>query len=343
MKLKTVFDLPSTLTCRRNGEGAFLYNDDGEILYAYSEFHTENSDDGAPSNIVMLRSSDEGETWKYEGLIADASDFGVTNVMCVCPARLLDGAIAFFFLIKETDGTSTLGRTVSHDNGKTFCTERCGFEAEKAYYVLENDRVVRLSDGRLATALSRHDSGFTKATAVTFVSDDDGKNFRSVAECGIYGDRKETSTMEEPGILERPDGSIFLWARTYLGSQYVSESFDGLKTLSAPVPSRFTSPLSPMIVKREASGTCYAVYNPEPTRPGLSNLYARTPLVLEISHDNGYTWGEKAEICPDRAFVYMYPSTFETKQGDLLVSFMYKKVEETKNMNLGMRILKIHF
>lgn len=341
MTIQTVFDLPHTPECSRNGEGAFL-RVGRDILFAYSEFPSADPGDDAVSNIALLRSSDEGESWCYEGCIAEAKrDFGVQNIMCVCPASLSDGSAAFFFLIKENDGNSTMGRAVSHDGGHTFHAERCIFAAEPAYYVLENDRVVRLSDGRLATALSRHDKDFTRANIVTILSQDDGKTFISAAEAGISGNCREDSTIEEPGVLERPDGSIWVWGRTYLGSQYYSVSHDGLKTLSDPLPSRFTSPRSPMIVKREKSGLCYAVYNPEPNRTGKHGLFDRTPLVLEISRDGGFTWGEKTEICSDREIAYMYPSVFETDDGSLLVSFMYETRSGTPNDD--MRIIKIHF
>ena len=57
-----VLQLTADKTYTRHSEGAFLRMNDGGILYAYSRF-TGSDDDCAPSDIVGLRSYDEGETW----------------------------------------------------------------------------------------------------------------------------------------------------------------------------------------------------------------------------------------------------------------------------------------
>ena len=119
----------------RNSEGSFLRAPNGDILYAYSRYHTTNSHDHAPCDIYMIRSSDEGESWSEPVCIAAASDFGVANVMSVSGVTHKDGSIGFYFLIKENDYSTTIGRTVSTD-GFNFKTSRRFINAYRLSYTL---------------------------------------------------------------------------------------------------------------------------------------------------------------------------------------------------------------
>ena len=109
---RLVCDLPPKENNPRNSEGAFLRAPNGEILFAYSEYHGTSGHDHAACNIALIRSSDEGEHWSETSeIIAPASFFGTKNVMSVSALTLTDGALAFYFLVKENDCTS---RVISH-------------------------------------------------------------------------------------------------------------------------------------------------------------------------------------------------------------------------------------
>ena len=151
MNITLLHQLPPSENNPRNSEGSFIRGKQGEILFAYSRYTGEHWGDDCACDIALISSFDEGRTWSEPRIIARAADFGVKNVMSVSAMELSDGSIAFFFLIKiEKDGISTieLGRTVSK-NGVDFVSERCDMKCAPYYYVVNNDRFVRLSSGRI--------------------------------------------------------------------------------------------------------------------------------------------------------------------------------------------------
>ncbi len=363
MEKHLVYNLPNSNESGRNSEGSFLRAPNGDILFAYSHYISDSSSDDAPCDIAMIRSVDEGESWSEPVTIARASDFGVTNIMSVSGMTLKDGSICFFFIVKEdADGSSWLGRTISAD-GEHFATSRCGAKnVQRGYYVFNNDRFIRLSDGRIATTAAKYNCANTIeenrsclwterfATPVCFVSDDEGESFTATkARIAVPGRLAQEYGMEEPGIIELPGGVIWLWARTTLCYQYQCYSFDGMNTFTPPEPSVFTSPRSPMEIYRTSDGDLWAVYNPVPHYNGCSHKphTGRTPFVLQRSRDNGQTWGSLYVLEDDPNSNFCYPAMIETKDGSLLCSYMSTRYDETAAqdgkayLEISMRIMKI--
>ena len=345
MENRLVFNLPNTTESGRNSEGSFLRAPDGSILFAYSHYITAKPDDDAPCDIAMIRSCDEGETWSDPVTIAAASEFGVSNIMSVSGMTLKDGSVCFFFIIKEKDdGSSTLGRTVSQD-GVHFSASRCRFRnVQRAYYVFNNDRFIRLSDGRIAAPAAKYNCSTTHeegnsylwteryAVPVCFVSEDEGDTFTvTKARIAVPGRLAQEYGMEEPGIIELGGGVIWLWARTTLCYQYQCFSMDGMDTFTPPEPSVFTSPRSPMELYRTESGDIWAAYNPVPhhNASNYKPFTGRTPLVLRKSSDNSRTWGSLYTLENDQDANYCYPAMIETKDGCLLVSYMRNHYDES--------------
>jgi hypothetical protein len=310
----------------RNSEGAFIRAKNGDILFAYSKYSGESSNDHAPCDIALLRSSDEGESWIYDKIIARAEDFGTQNLMSVSSLTQLDGSISFYFLIKETDGSSSYGRVTSPD-GDNFYPEdarRCGFYARRAYYVINNDRILRTSDGKLLLPASRYDAfpaPYPPAVATILISEDDGISFRETAvELRSEHTINASIGLEEPGIIETEDG-LYFWFRTLYGCQYFSTSRGLSLDFTEPLPSPFTSPRSPMQIKR-IEGEYFAVYNPIPVYNGraIGSFCGRTPIVIRRSADN-VVYGEVNEIEDEFTRGFCYPAIFKTNDGCLLLSY----------------------
>ncbi len=334
LQSELTLDLIPSARHGRSSEGAFLRGPDGAILFAYSCYHSGCSGDDDACDIAMRVSRDEGATWGEECIIARAADFGVSNVMSVSQLRQRDGRFGFYFLIKENDGTSTVGRTLSED-GVHFTPMRCDCRIPKAYYVINNDRLERLADGTLAAPAStvpiwmddagqkHYDFNFT---TVVLVSRDDGASFTLAPPRLTLNDRASgrcASGMMEPGLLQKRNGTLWLWARTVLGYQYESFSPDGMQTFTPPVPSPFTSPDSPMEVLRGRDGTLYLAYNPIPRYNGrdCTASWGRTPLALRISRDDGCSWSDLFLLEDDPQRGYCYPALFETDDHALLAAF----------------------
>ena len=325
LESKLVLDFLPKKGNPRNSEGAFIRADDGAILFAYSCYSGDNWHDHQPSDIALIRSYDEGETWSQPEIIAAATAFGTSNVMSVSAIRQNDAKIGFYFIAKFFDGDDVyteICRAITSD-GVHFETQRCNFHAPKGYYVFNNDRLIRLADGRLVYpgALMDQERHFL---STVFVSDDDGASF-TVHDTMLDLPFANERGMEEPGILQHADGSIRLWMRTNMGYQYESYSYDQLKTFTAPIPSEFTSPRSPMEMEYGPDGTLYAIYNPIPNYNGRVTSTAshggRNPLVIRKSDDDGKTWSDCCIIEADEDRGFCYPSMFFTKDKCILVAY----------------------
>ena len=304
----------------RNSEGAFCLTDEKELIFVYTSFRGESFEDHAHADISLMRSRDSGITWNDPELVVRYEDHGAMNIMSVSMLRMKNGDIGLFYLVRIDwlDMYVVLRR--SGDGGRTWsaphrCTRR------KGYYVMNNDRAVRTSSGRIILPIAEHENSvdregklnFAPAKTVFFCSDDDGETFFEV--CGkLYLDCPDCrSGLQEPGVIETAQGCLYGWARTDLGRQYEFFSEDNGSRWSAARPSRFTSPLSPLSMKKLNDGRFIAVWNPVPAddrRKTDRITLGRTPLVYAVSPDQGKTWSAPRVIEDDVNSGYCYTTIF---------------------------------
>lgn len=355
MNLRLVNNLPPIPGNPRNSEGAFARGFHGEILFVYSRFRGDSCHDNACSDIALTVSKDEGETWSEPRILARSEDFGVVNIMSVSAVEQTDGTLGFYFLVLNPETFHTgLGRLITAD-GENFRAEVCRYHdnVRNAYYCVNNDRIVRLSDGRLMAPYCAVDSDAAKTDrrdpchCGAFLSDDDGKSFYDAGFDFVSTDLANTRYgYQEPGVIERSDGSLYYWIRTGYGRQYECISTDGPGGFCPPYPSIFTSPVSPMQIK-EHGGIYYNAYNPKPRWNGYEEyekehpgVWSRSPMVLRKSSDEGKTWGPLNIVGDDPDRGYSYPAMFFTKDGHLLLGICRGSGAEGNNLcTLG--ILKI--
>lgn len=332
MNVRITRELPPSENNPRNSEGAFARGKNEEILFAYSRYNGTSCHDHASCDIALITSFDEGENWSEPKIIATAETFGTKNIMSVSALEQKNGDICFYFLIKENDYTTTIGRAISAD-GVNFTCQRCKSDFEPNYYVINNDRFVRLKNGRIIVPAAFITAEEQKISSLVhdhfpfrttlLYSDDNGESFKRVGwDYTIYNKNHHARGLQEPGIVERNDGSLFLWMRTGVGYQFESESTGDIENFSAPTWGSFTSPDSPMQIK-EYDGVFYAVYNPISNYNGRNcpeGVWGRTPLVIRKSID-GRTYGEINVIECDEQRGYCYPAIFKTKDGCLLLGY----------------------
>ena len=334
MKIRSVYRLPRGRNNARNSEGTFLYTASGALLFAYSRFSAGNGGDGEPSDIGLLASYDDGETWEDRGVAVPASFFGVDNIMSCSFLRQKDGKTGLYFLIKENDGTSSYGRALTGD-GRVFTPERVKFiDLPKGYYIVNNDRLIRDGEGRILCPVA-HCIGGMHCASTCLYSEDDGATFRTYHAWADISLPHSSTGLQEPGAFLLPDGTVWMYARTDAGFQYESFSYDGLRSFTAPVPSVFTSPASPMLIKKGESGAVYALYNPIPNYNGrrTGGITGRTPIVIRKSTDGGLTFGPCRVIGGDENRAYCYPACLETKDGGLVVSFCQGRHDTDSGMD----------
>lgn len=314
----------------RNSEGAFCLAGENELLFAYSAFRGDSFFDHACADIRLTRSRDGGRTWSDPVLVARPEDYGAMNIMSVSLLPMENGDIGLFHLVRMDwlDMYVVLQR--SSDQGRTWSApKRC--TPRKGYYVMNNDRVFRASSGRIILPVAEHenkmDSGgglrFAPGKAVFFYSDDDGDTWYEAPDKLTLDFPACRSGLQEPGVIETAPGRLYGWARTDLGRQYEFFSDDNGLHWSRVQPSWFTSPLSPLSMKKLADGRFFAIWNPVPA----NNIKIvdratgdRTPLVYAFSSDQGKTWGTPAvlEDEPDRG--YCYTAIFQLG-GQLLLGY----------------------
>ena len=234
----------------RNSEGAFVRLRDGRLLFAYTHF-TGGGGDDATTHLAGRFSADGGLTWTAEDQVILPNEAKM-NVMSVSLLRLPTGAIALFYLRKNSPDDCRLYLRLSTDEAKTWGEPVLCMPAG-GYYVVNNDRVVRLTGGRLVIPAARHNTPggrwTARAVALCFLSDDGGRTWRQ-GRTELDGPEGSRTGLQEPGVVELKDGRLLMLCRTDQGCLYRSFSADGGDTWSPAEPTDRKSPVSPASIKR---------------------------------------------------------------------------------------------
>lgn len=301
----------------RNSEGDFIRLKNNDILLAYSHYTGQSAGDHEPAHIAGRISKDEGETWSEPFFLREVEEGGL-NLMSVSLLRLQDGRIALFYLRKYTLQDTRPFVCFSMDEGKTWTNpQACISEAEKGYYVVNNARVIQLSDGVILIPCAHHPVDANgrltmAATMVCYFSTDAAQTFQRGGEV----ENPENVICQEPGLLEMADGTLLMIIRTNAGSQYLSRSRNGGRTWTPAEKSSFISPLSPaQLSKFPNSDKILAVWNESPSE--------RNPLTLAVLNQNlecVTKWIiDESEPSPARWFCY--PALFPLSNGDFLLGY----------------------
>lgn len=329
----------------RNGEGSFIRLRDGRIMYAYTEYYGASWHDHATARISAIYSSDEGETWSERSVLMEKDDEAL-NIMSVSLIRLGNGDLGILYLrkFKKQDQILCMPHFMrSSDDGKSFsspisCVSKYG------YYVVNNDRIIRLKSGRILFPFAYHGESGNKLCAGSIgvcYSDDDGRSF-CMTRSFVRSPYNDKIQLQEPGLYELSDGRLWMFCRTAYGHQYQCFSNDKGESFDRVTPAfRFTSPDSPMQV-RAAHGYTLAVFNPL----GYScirddreqwNSPKRTPFVLAINRDGGVSFSDTETVCEGGKLLpfsaccrfleddvensYCYPAITEVNDGFLVAYY----------------------
>ena len=337
----------------RNSEGSFVTLKDGRILFSYTHFYKTWLDDG-PAFIAARYSEDQGQTWSSTDRILVENE-GKLNVMCPSLLRLQDGRIALFYMRKNGLHDCRLRMRISTDEAESWSEPVLCIPAP-GYFITNNDRVIQLSSGRLVVPASYHRRflELKHATesickdkirdhhgiALFFLSDDLGATWREAKTWWSLPVPSGTG-LQEPGVVELSDGTLYAFCRTDVGCQYAMCSTDNGETWTPPEPTCFRSPRSPLSIKRiPSSGDLLAVWNDRSDRWGLPkpepSSVNRTPLVVAISDNNGRTWNRAKLLEGDPANAYAYTAIHFVKDAVFLV-YSYGR----KNCPCGVRMRRL--
>lgn len=293
----------------RNSEGAFLVTDDQRFAFAYTRFEG-GARDASEASIVIRETEDGGASWSEDRVLVPNE--GQLNVMSVSIEPIAPDDVLLFYARKDGWGDCHLAVRRSRDRLRSL-SDPVDVIGDPGYYVVNNDRVVQHSSGRLVAPAALHpcEDG-TKETwsacgrAMFYLSDDEGRSWRRSRDILEPPDEVGVSGFQEPGVVELRDGRLWMFARNSVGFQWQSMSDDGGETWSTPSPSVLASPCSPASIKRiPATDDLLAVWNDHsgahPFPEGR-----RTPLCAAVSTDDGATWRPSRIVEPDPDGWYCY-------------------------------------
>jgi len=312
---ETVLKLTTGPDNPRNSEGDFVTLKDGRILYVYSHYTGNSSDDHASAFLAGRFSSDKGKTWTGKDVkILDRE--GKMNVMSVSLLRLQNGEIAFFYLRKNSTTDCIPMLRLSQDEAKTWSEPVRCIPDKEGYFVLNNNRVIQLKNGRIMLAVAMHgipgDPEFHRVGRLwSYFSDDNGRTWKAGEEVPNPGN----IVTQEPGLIELKNGDIMMYVRTTANVQYFSFSKDRGLTWSPVEAGNLKSPCSPATIARiPSTGDLLVVWNDN----GVDQK--RTPLNIAISRDEGKSWIKNKVLENDPKGSYCYTAIHFTGK-DILVGY----------------------
>ncbi len=294
----------------RYTEGSIVELNDGSLLFAVTQFASSGSD-FARAQIVARRSHDGGRSWGPQRVLQESS--GKMNVMSVSLLRLHpphDDTIAMFYLEKNDFDDLRVYVRFSRDEAQSFSAP-IRVTAEPGYHVMNNDRVRKLSSGRLLAPVATTEDvrKVNHFVSLCWLSDDGGETWRKGKG---HVDLPQRGAME-PEVIELADGRVLMIMRTQLGYIATSYSDDGGETWSEPGTLTLKAPEAPATLRRiPATGDLLLVWNDTFT-PGAGHGGKRTPLTVAISTDEGKTWANVRNLESNSDRTYSYTSLMFTR------------------------------
>lgn len=286
---QTVLELPPSKDNPRNSEGDFIILKNGRILFVYSHYTGNSSDDNAPAFLAGRYSDDGGKHWSKKDMTIVSPEKGV-NIMSVTLLRLHNGNIALFYVKKHSNKDCIPQMQISKNEAKSWSISKPIINDTNGFFVLNNSRVIQLKSGRLLLPVALHytpgGKWSDKAKIYCYYSDNNGKKWSR----GLQVPDTTNIVTQEPGVVELNNGQILMYMRSNNGVQQYSYSKDKGKSWNHIQPSTILSPLSPASIKR-IPGTNHLLLvwnNNNGLQPQIKDK--RTPLSIAVSKNNGKSW-----------------------------------------------------
>jgi sialidase-1 len=304
----------------RNSEGDFINLKNGRILYIYTHFTGDSSRDHAPAFLAGRYSADGGNTWTLEDEVIVPNEGGM-NVMSVSLLRLQNDDIALFYAQKNSLDDCIPQMRISKDEAESWSDAAPIITDKKGYFVLNNDRVIQLKNGRLLVPVALHNTPDgewkNQGELYSYYSDDNGKTWFSSSKVP----NTTNIITQEPGLIEFNDGRIMMYIRASGGFQQLSFSSNRGETWSHIESSNIPSPVSPATIEKLPHTNDWLLVwnNNDGSNPAIKGK--RTPLTVAISSDEGKTWRNVKNIHEDPDGWYCYIATHFLNDGNVMLSY----------------------
>lgn len=307
---------------------------DGTVMFAYGR-HTGPNDPGYAKlqgqrvvrygggsaierdndfgEVVAIRLDSQGRRLTAERVLVPAPPDGL-NAMSPALRRLPDGRLGLLYSHRVSTRVASRRFMTSADEGETWSDPVV--VAEGGYKTGCHDRFNILSDGRLLAPCHGgvdFDSHYRSVWVAW--SDDIGATWRCSAAIEVpkvsWPDGQFVeSGCNEPGVVERADGSLLMTLRTAMGTQFCSESRDRGETWSPPRTLEVPSPNAPAHLSRIPGGDdLLLVWTPNYDARAPMNGHRHTLLAC-VSSDGGRSWphARRKVLCHDESRNTDYPA-----------------------------------
>jgi hypothetical protein len=301
--------------------------------------------DRQPCCAVGAYSEDGGRTWGAPVVLFGGDHLGSTTV------DLGEGYADPNLVVADQRAVQVLCVSLRHDNevldlsrtrfwrrrsvdgGRTFGPVE-ELPRHRKYYVGMVSPGLRLTDGSLVMGYSwdkpaevgrpADGEGTMDLVSGVLISRDEGVTWTPGGDCYVDTVRSgdalphATNGLDEPAVVELPDGELFLLGRTGTHRLWQSRSRDRGLSWDLPEPSLLISHNCPAALLRLADGVSVAVvYNDHPQQ--------RLNLVLRISRDGCRTWSPAIPLGPlgqvSEQAQAAYPNLCQLSDGTVVVVF----------------------
>lgn len=224
-----------------------------------------------------------------------------------------DGRVTLFYFAGEWTGSKKNCMKDSMDGGLTWGAER---RVPKNLRGPCRAKPLRLSDGSLLYPTTG------KGTVYTDWSDE-----AMAPESWGTSPRVEDPGMMkpiQPTLLQKSDGTVLMFSRTYAREIGVARSTDRGRTWSKLKGVGIYMANSAIDVLKLRDGRCLLVYNKTPKPADPKKWGPRHPLTLALSTDEGETWRDLFDIETDPIREgFSYPTMIQAADGSVHITYTW--------------------
>jgi len=258
--------------------------------------------------ILLVTSGDDGRTWSRPVMILDPDRDGPVRAFDPCLWHDPQGRL-WLFWAQRGNGAAELLAITTDDSG----AERPKWSEPRWICdgIMMNKPTVA-SDGRWLLPVAIWG---TDASCPVVASADQGATWKLVGAAGVP--RKEDRNCDEPMIVERRDGSLWMLVRTRYG---IGESLstDGGVTWTAVAPTDLVHPAARFFIRRLRCGKLLLVKHSPP-----NGGRARSHLTAYLSDNDGKSWN--GGLLLDARGGVSYPDGAEGPEGVVYVIYDFDR------------------
>lgn len=261
------------------------------------------TDEGA-KDVQIWASAFDSKAWSPPAVVGSEPGYPCWNPVLFKTAR---GKLYLWYKAGPKPFNWTGYVRTSADNGKTWSAAEM---MPAGTWGPVRAKPIQLADGTIlaGTSVESHRNW----TPYVDRSTDDGKTWLRSNPFPLPAKFKQI----QPALFEGKDGKVVALMRSETLKVCRSESADGGKTFAPAEEIAVPNPSSGIDAVRTPDGDAFLIYNP--------TAFARTPLSLARSTDDGRTW-KKVEDLEAEAGEFSYPAMILSAAGRLEITYTWRR------------------